>query len=56
MKALTYGAILGVLWLWFGLPLAPVAALLPALVQPVILAFAAGLLARPYLARRRWTA
>lgn len=53
MKPLVFGAVLGLLWLWFGLPLAPVATLLPLLVQPVVLGFAAGLIARPYLNRWR---
>lgn len=51
MKPIVFGAVLGVLWLLFGLPLTPVAAVLPLLVQPVVLAFAAGLLARPHPAR-----
>lgn len=54
MKPLVYGAVLGLLWLLLGLPLAAPAAVLSALVQPVILAFAAGILARPHLARRGW--
>lgn len=52
MKALAYGAVLGVLWLLFGLPLAPVTTLLAAVVQPVTVAFLLGLAARPYLNRR----
>ena len=56
MKPIIYGAVLGLLWLLFGLPLAPVAAVLPALLQPVTIAFAAGLLARPHLRQpRMWT-
>jgi hypothetical protein len=49
VKALALGAVVGIVWLVFGLPFPAVAALLPALVQPVVLAFAAGLIARPYL-------
>ena len=55
MKALASGAVLGVLWLLFGLPLAPVTTVLPVLVEPVTVAFAAGILARPYLTAWRWT-
>ncbi|MEU2300566.1 hypothetical protein ABZ584_24540 [Streptomyces antibioticus] len=51
MKPLAYGAVLALLWLVFGLPLAAPAAV----VQPVILAFAAGILARPYPVWRRWS-
>lgn len=55
MKPLVYGAVLGLAWLLLGLPYAPVAVVLPVLVQPVTLAFAAGLLARPHLSGpRRW--
>jgi hypothetical protein len=55
MKPLVFGAVLGVLWLLFGLPLAPIAAVLPVLVQPVTIAFAAGLAVRPLLpGMRRW--
>lgn len=52
MKHLLLGAVLGVLWLLLGLPLAPVTTVLPVLAEPVSVAFAAGLLARPHLARR----
>lgn len=52
MKPLLLGAVLALLWLLAGLPLAPVAGLLAALVQPVTVAFAAGILARPHLTRR----
>jgi hypothetical protein len=55
MKPLVYGAVVALLWLLFGVPLATVAATVSALVQPVAIAFAAHLLARPHLARsRRW--
>jgi hypothetical protein len=55
MRPILFGAVVGVAWLLLGLPYAPVAALLPVLAQPVILAFAAGLLARPLLpGTRRW--
>jgi len=58
MKALALGAVLGLVWVLLGVQLAaPVTAVLPLLVQPVVLAFAAGLIARPHLVRtRRWTA
>lgn len=53
MKALALGAVLGLLWLLLGLQVAaPVTAVLPLLAEPVTLAFAAGLIARPHLARR----
>ncbi len=51
MKAIVVGAVLALLWLWFGLPLAPVTAVLAAVVEPVTIAFVLGLAARPYLAR-----
>ncbi|MDX3570821.1 hypothetical protein [Streptomyces sp. ID05-47C] len=51
MKPLLYGAVLALLWLLFGLPLT----VLAPLVQPVTVAFAAGLLARPHLTGRRWS-
>ncbi len=52
MKPLVYGAVLALLWLLFGLPLTVSSTVLAAVVQPVTIAFAAGLLARPYVARR----
>ncbi|MGW6924455.1 hypothetical protein ACWGA9_24740 [Streptomyces sp. NPDC054950] len=51
MKPLLFGAVLAVLWLLSGLPLAALAPL----AQPVVLAFAAGVLARPHLPGGRWT-
>ncbi len=54
MRALIFGALLGILWLVFGLPLAAPSPLIAPLLQPVVLAFAAGLYARPHLARRGW--
>lgn len=54
MKPLAIGAVLGVLWLLLGLPLAPVAGVLAAVVQPVTVAFVLGLLARPHVRRRGW--
>ncbi|MEU9264556.1 hypothetical protein AB0E04_03755 [Streptomyces sp. NPDC048251] len=51
MKSLLFGAVLALLWLLSGLPLAALAPV----VQPVTVAFAAGLLARPHLTGRRWT-
>lgn len=57
MKPLVYGAALGVLWLVAGVPLAPVLAVLAAVVQPVTIAFIVGALVRPYARRPgRWTA
>ena len=50
MKPLVFGAVLGVLWLWFGLPSARVAVVLPVVVQPVVVAFALGVAARACLA------
>ncbi|MFF9036404.1 hypothetical protein ACF090_13140 [Streptomyces sp. NPDC014892] len=56
MKALVLGAVPALVWLLFGAPLVTITAVLPVLVQPVTIAFAAGLLARPYLAGPgRWT-
>lgn len=55
MKALVVGAFLGVLWLLLGWPLAVPTVVVSTVAQPTVMAFAAGLLARPYLARR-WTA
>ncbi|MFG3234979.1 hypothetical protein ACGFZG_24885 [Streptomyces antibioticus] len=55
MKQLLYGAVLALFWLILGLPLAPAAGVLAAAVQPVTVAFTAGLLTRPYLTGRRWT-
>lgn len=55
MKPIVFGAVLGVLWLVFGLPSVPLAGVLPVLVQPVTMAFAAGLVVRPMLpGMRRW--
>lgn len=57
MKYLLCGAVLGLLWLVVGVPLAPALAVLAAVVQPVTIAFVAGAAARPYVRRsRRWTA
>lgn len=47
MKPLVYGAVLGLLWLVVGVPLATALAVLAAVAQPVTVAFAAGLLAHP---------
>jgi hypothetical protein len=52
MRPLLFGAVVGFVWVVFGPSLAPVTAVLPLLLQPVVLAFAAGLIARPHLARR----
>jgi hypothetical protein len=53
MKALALGAVLALVWFLLGSPLVTITAVLPVLAEPVTLAFAAGLLARPYLARSR---
>ncbi|WP_432020959.1 hypothetical protein [Streptomyces sp. 1222.5] len=53
MKPLALGAVLGLLWLLFGLPLAPLAEVQPLLVKPVTVAFVLGVAARPYLPRLR---
>jgi hypothetical protein len=55
VKPIVLGAVLALVWLLFGSPLVTVTTLLPALVQPVVLGFAAGLAARPYLTRGRTT-
>lgn len=55
MKPLLYGAVLALVWLLFGSPLVTITAVLPVLVEPVTIAFAAGLLARPYLTGRQTT-
>jgi hypothetical protein len=55
MKPLLSGAVLALLWLLYGLPLAAPSTPLAPLLQPVTLAFAAGILARPHLTRWRWT-
>ena len=53
MKHLLLGAVLGVLWLLLGLPHAvPSTVVMAVVAQPVTIAFAAGLLARPHLPRR----
>lgn len=53
MKALILGAVLALVWVLFGSPLVTITAVLPVLAEPVTIAFAAGVLARPYLARPR---
>lgn len=55
MKAILFGAVLGVLLLWPA-ALNATAATLAACAQPAVLAFVLGVLARPALARRvrRW--
>lgn len=56
MKPLVYGAVLGLLWLVAGVPLAPALVVLAAVVQPVTIAFVLGVAARPYMRRSgRWT-
>ncbi|MGW1669031.1 hypothetical protein [Streptomyces sp. NPDC002324] len=57
MRSLALGAVLALVWLLLGSPLVTVAAVLPVLAEPVTIAFALGLAARPYVRRpRRWTA
>lgn len=55
MKAILFGALLGVLLLWPA-ALDATAATIAACAQPAVLAFVLGVLARPALARRirRW--
>lgn len=56
MKHLLLGAVLGLLWLVLGVPLAPVADVLSVLVEPVTVAFVLGAAARPYVRMPgRWT-
>ncbi|USQ86992.1 hypothetical protein NFX46_26715 [Streptomyces phaeoluteigriseus] len=53
MKFLALGALLSLLWLTIGLPVtAPSTVVTAVVAQPVILGFAAGILARPHLTRR----
>ena len=55
MKPLLYGAVLGLLWLVAGVPLAPALVVLAAVVQPVTIAFVFGAAVRPYVpGMRRW--
>lgn len=53
MKPILFGAVLALVWLLFGAPLVTITTLVPALVQPVTVAFVLGLAARPYLRRPR---
>lgn len=57
MRALLFGAVLGVLLVTIGLPLTvPSTVVTTALAHPLVVAFAAGLAARTHLARSRgWT-
>lgn len=54
-RALLFGALLGLLVVVFGVPVAPVAEGLAVLVEPVTVAFLLGLAARPHLTRGRAT-
>lgn len=54
MKAIALGAVLALVWLLLGSPLVTITAVLPVLVEPVTIAFALGVAARPYVARRGW--
>ncbi|MFF4839253.1 hypothetical protein ACFY2G_04220 [Streptomyces collinus] len=49
VRPILFGALLGVLLVLFGLPLAPLSWVLPLLVQPLAVAFVLGALARPHL-------
>ncbi|MET8169308.1 hypothetical protein ABZT34_34505 [Streptomyces sp. NPDC005329] len=56
IRPLLAGAVLAALWLVFGLPVTvPSTVVTAVVVQPVTVAFAAGILARPYLVGRRWS-
>lgn len=55
MKPLLLGALLALLWLTIGLPHTMPVTVASPLLQPVVVAFAAGLYARPHLTRWRWT-
>lgn len=56
MRPLLFGAVLALLWLVLGLPLAvPSTVITTVVAQPVTVAFFAGILARPHLPGRRWT-
>lgn len=55
MKPILLGAVLALLWLLCGLPHTTTVTVVAPLLQPVTLAFAAGLYARPHLTRGRWT-
>lgn len=56
MKPLLYGAVLALLWLLLGWPLAVPSTVVTAVVaQPVTVAFAAGVLARPHMVGWRWS-
>ena len=56
MKPILFGAVLALLWLLFGVPLAPALAVLAAVVQPVTIAFVLGVAVRSYGRRSgRWT-
>ncbi|MEH0578973.1 hypothetical protein QBA54_31890 [Streptomyces sp. B21-108] len=55
MKPFILGALLALLWLTIGLPVTAPSTVLDPLLQPVTVAFAAGILARPHLPGRRWS-
>jgi hypothetical protein len=56
MSRLVFGAVLGLLWLVAGVPLAPALAVLATVVQPVTIAFVLGAAVRSYVRRSgRWT-
>lgn len=55
MKPILWGAALGLLWVLLGAPVTVPSGAIALVCQPVILAFAAGIAARPYLPRWRWS-
>lgn len=55
MKPLALGAVLGLLWVLLGAPVTVPSSVVALVCQPVILAFAAGIAARPHLPLRRWS-
>lgn len=55
MKPILLGAVLALLWLLCGLPHTTPVTVPSPLLQPVTVAFAAGLYAHPHLTRWRWT-
>lgn len=55
MKPILFGAVLALLWLALGLPHTMPVTLTGPLLQPVAVAFAASLYARPHLTGRRQT-
>ncbi|MDQ0831928.1 hypothetical protein QF032_003772 [Streptomyces achromogenes] len=54
MKPILLGAVLALLWLVLGLPHTTPVTVPGPLLQPVVVAFALGVVARPYLVGGRW--